>query len=112
MQDHGEDWSDAAGVQVLKTHDRTNYPIALSVDDVGEGITLVAQTDSRIEAARVIGYVSTALQALVDVLESAPQTPALALRILPESEQHQVIEQFNGPPAVYPQEELIQELFE
>src|SRR5262249_51453420 len=112
MQDHGEDWSDAAGIQVLKTQDRTNYPIVLSVDDLGEGITLVAQTDSRIEPARVISYVSTALLSLVDVLESAPQTPALALGILPETEQQQVIERFNTTRTVYPRQKLIHELFE
>ena len=92
--------------------ERMNYPIAVSVDDLGEGFAVTAQTDSRIDPRRMVEYVSTAMQSLVEALDRAPQTPVLRLAILPESERRQVIEAFNATQASYPQEQLIHELFE
>jgi len=48
----------------------------------------------------------------VEALERAPQTPALSLSILPESERRQVLELFNATEAAYPRDKLIHELFE
>ena len=90
---------------MLGGQERTNYPITLSVDDLGEGFALTAQTDRRIDPQRVIGYLHTALESLVEALEQAPQTPALSLSILPESERQQVLELFNATQAAYPQEQ-------
>jgi len=112
LQDRGEDWSDAPGIHELETQDRTHYPIVLSVDDLGEGITLVAQTDTRIAASRLIGYVTAALQSLCEALETTPERAALSLSVVPEGERRQLIERFNGAPQEYPQADLIHELFE
>ena len=97
------EWSDASGIQVLAAQERTNYPITVSVDDLGEGFTLTAQTDRRIDPQRMMGFLSTALQSLVEALEDAPQTAALSLSILPGSERRQVLELFNATRAAYPQ---------
>jgi amino acid adenylation domain-containing protein len=107
-----EPWRDAAGVGVLASRGGTNYPVVLSVDDAGEGFGLEMQTDRRIEPRRMLGFVCTALQSLIQALEEAPQTAALTLPILPEAERHRVIELFNRTQAAYPQEQLIHELFE
>jgi amino acid adenylation domain-containing protein len=105
-------WASASGLRVLTHQHRTNYPIALSVDDLGDGFSLTAHTERRIDPHRILGYMQTAMQSLVEALEQAPQTPALALLILPESERHQVIELFNATHVAYPQRKLIYELFE
>src|SRR5581483_11557311 len=89
-------WVSAAGVEVVAGQERTNYPITVSVDDLGEGFALTAQTDRRIDPQRITGYLHTAVVSLVEALEEAPQTPALSLTILPESERRQVIELFNA----------------
>jgi amino acid adenylation domain-containing protein len=112
VPDPEADWAGARGIRVLASQERTNYPITLSVDDLGEGFTLTAQTDLRIEPRRMTGYLHAAVQSLVEALEQAPETPALALSILPESERQQVVESFNATHATYPQEKLIHELFE
>jgi amino acid adenylation domain-containing protein len=106
------DLRSASGIRVLAGQERTNYPITLSVDDLGEGFALTAQTDRRIDPQRMTGYLHTAVQSLVEALERAPQTAALALSILPQSERHQVIELFNATQVAYPQDKLIHELFE
>jgi len=78
-------WESAQGLRLITIQDRTNYPITLSVDDLGEGLSLSAQTDRRIDPRRVIGYLQTAVHSLVDALEQASQTPALRLSVLPEA---------------------------
>jgi amino acid adenylation domain-containing protein/thioester reductase-like protein len=106
------DFSDTTGVTLLAVQGATNYPIVLTVYDQGEGFALEMETDHRIDSHRMIGYVSTAIQSLVEALERAPQRPTLSLKILPESERHQVIELFNATQAAYPRKKLIHELFE
>lgn len=105
-------WSRAKGVQMIAGQDWTNYPITFSVDDEGQGFSLTAQTDRRIDPHRVTRYMHTALQSLVEALEQAPRTRALSLPILPPIERLQVLEQFNGTLAQYPQDKLIHQLFE
>ena len=106
------EWAGMAGVQLLAGEGRTNYPITLSIDDLGEGFTLHAQTDRCIDPNRMTGYLHTAVQSLVEALEQAPQMPALRLAILQENERQQVIELFNAMRAAYPQYKPIHALFE
>jgi amino acid adenylation domain-containing protein len=105
-------WDRVSGVRVLAARERTNYPITLSVDDLGGEFVLTAQTDRRIDPHRITGFLHTALRSLVDALERAPQTLALTLSVLPELERQRVVELFNATQAAYPQEKLIHELFE
>ena len=60
--------------------------ITVSVDDLGEGFALTAQTDRRIDPHRLIAYLHTAIESLVQALEQAAETLALKLEILPEQE--------------------------
>jgi amino acid adenylation domain-containing protein/thioester reductase-like protein len=105
-------WESARGIRILSTHERTNYPITVSVDDVNEGFALLAQTDRRIDPRRVTEYLRTVLHSLVAALEESPEMPALQLSVLPEGERRQVLELFNATRADYPQGNLIHELFE
>lgn len=101
-----------SGIEVLATQDRTNYPIVLSVDDVGDGFTLAAQTECSIEPRRVTAYLHEAIASLVQALEQAPHTPALALSVLPESERCEVVESFNATHAPVHSEKRVHEIFE
>ena len=109
---HQEDWSDAGGIRVLAEQERTNYPIVMSVDDLGEAFTLSAQTDRGVDPSRVTGYLCAAVRSLVSALEVAPHSPAMDLAILSDGERHQVVELFNNPRSPYPEDRLIQQLFE
>jgi amino acid adenylation domain-containing protein/FkbH-like protein len=106
------EWSNAEGVEVIASHGFTNYPITLSVDDLGDGFTLVAQTDRRIDPRLIAEYLLTTLQCLVDALKDAAPTPVLDLALLPESERAEVIEKFNATRAAYDGSKLVHELFE
>jgi amino acid adenylation domain-containing protein len=101
-----------AGVTVVDSHGGTHYPLSLTVEDDGTRFVLELQTDPRIDARRTMGYLTAGLLSFVEALERAPQTPALMLSILPESERHQVLELFNATEAAYPAQKLIHELFE
>ena len=82
------------------------------MDDLGEGFGLTAQVCEPIAAERICEYMHTALQQLVQALEQAPHTPAHAIDVLPQTERHQVLHEFNDTQREYPQDALIHELFE
>ncbi|MBD2796682.1 amino acid adenylation domain-containing protein [Xenorhabdus sp. 18] len=100
------------GVRLLAVQERTHYPLTLSVDDLGEGFSLVAQTVSGIDPTRLIAYVITALTGLVDALDTEPDKPILHIPILPATERRQLLIDFNATQTDFPQEALIHQLFE
>ena len=91
-----EPWFDAAsgratapalvGLRKVKAAERTNYPLALTVDDIGQGFDIAAQCAGGPDPKRIVAYLRTALDALVSALEHAPQSPALALAVVAEAE--------------------------
>ncbi|MCF5710787.1 non-ribosomal peptide synthetase, partial [Pseudomonas syringae] len=57
-----------AGIHSLGAEERSNYPLVLNVDDLGEDFVLNAQTVVDIGAQRICDYVQTALESLVEAL--------------------------------------------
>lgn len=90
----------------------TNYPITVTVDDLGEGFSIMAKCDRRISPESLLAYLATALDALTTALEQHPGAAADALSILPESERRQVLEWFNATESPVPSNVLIHELIE
>ena len=70
------------------------------------------EADRRVDPARLVTYMQTALQSLATALATAPDIPTAALAVLPESERRQVVELFNATAVAYPENELVHELFE
>ncbi|WP_395316565.1 amino acid adenylation domain-containing protein [Variovorax sp. UC74_104] len=77
------------GMEVLQGEERTNYPVALSVDDEGEGFALVAQVHDAVDVARVCGYMHAALRGIVDALVDHPGRPVCELELTSEAEQRE-----------------------
>ena len=101
------------GIRRLRVEERTNYPFALSVDDVGsEGFWLTAQTVASVGAQRVCEYMRRALESLVDAMEREPAKAVRSLDVLPLEELEQVLSAFNDTAAEYPREKCVHELFE
>ncbi|MFW3163443.1 syringopeptin non-ribosomal peptide synthetase SypA [Pseudomonas syringae pv. syringae] len=101
-----------AGVEVLGGEERTNYPLSLSVDDLGESFGLTVQAVAGIDARRICGYMHTVLEQLADALDSRPDAPLHSLDWLPVHERRQLLEDFNAFDRAYPQDLLLHQLFE
>ncbi|WP_340614285.1 amino acid adenylation domain-containing protein [Xenorhabdus thailandensis] len=101
-----------AGIRILTAKERTNYPITLSVDDLGNGFQLTALTVSEIAPERITTYLATAISGLVDALIHNPQQAIRGIPILPAAERQQVLADFNTTQTDFPQEALIHQLFE
>ncbi|NWA25218.1 non-ribosomal peptide synthetase, partial [Pseudomonas gingeri] len=79
------------GIHVLGGAERTNYPLTLNVDDLGDGFNLTALVATSMGAQRICGYMETALGHLVEALESAPDSAVRDLPVLPEAEREQLL---------------------
>ncbi|MGX5797550.1 amino acid adenylation domain-containing protein, partial [Pseudomonas sp. E2-15] len=97
----------AEGIQVLGAEERTNYPLTVNVDDLGEEFALTVMVDASIDAQRVAGYLHTALESLADALEHRPDQPLCGLNILPDTERHHLLHSLNQSPAHYTDTALI-----
>ncbi|RML32462.1 AMP-binding protein, partial [Pseudomonas syringae] len=100
------------GIAVLSGEERTNYPLTLNVDDLGEGFSLTALVVSSIGAQRVCGYMHTALENLLTALEQTPETSLQGLSILPAVEREQLLVAFNDTVLDYDKEQTIHRMFE
>ena len=100
------------GMHYLGGEERTNYPLVLSVDDLGEGLALAAQTQSPLDPQRVCGYMQRALEELVAALERAPATPVHSLEVLPEPERRQLLVEWNDTKVDYPAARCVNEWVE
>ena len=100
------------GMRWLDLEERSNYPLSLSVDQVGKGFALIVQVVPGIDPQRVCAYMQTALEQLVDALERAPATPLANLDVMPSRERHQLLVEWNDTATDYPREQCIQQLFE
>ncbi|ADU38493.1 non-ribosomal peptide synthetase [Variovorax paradoxus] len=78
------------GMEVLGGEERTNYPLGMSVDDLGEGFELVAQVHEAIDVARVCGYMHAAIRGVVDALAEKPEQLASEIDVMSEWERLQL----------------------
>jgi len=88
------------GMRVISSEERSNYPLTLSVDDLGQGFGLTVQSIGGIDPARIAEYLRTAVEGLVTALEQNPRQLANTIGIMPEAERRQVLFDFNATAAV------------
>ncbi|OUM08507.1 non-ribosomal peptide synthetase [Pseudomonas syringae] len=91
-QASGETWQ---GIEVLHAQERSNYPLVLSVDDLGEAFGFTAQTSPGIDPQRICAYLQRAMESLLDALEQAPHMPAERIDVVPPRERGQLLSDFN-----------------
>jgi amino acid adenylation domain-containing protein/FkbM family methyltransferase len=102
----------AEGVRGVREQERTNYPVTLNVDDLGEEFSLSAQVAAPADAKRVCRLMHTALERLVEALEATPRQAIGSVDVLPETERTLVVEEWNRTEAEVPADRCIHELFE
>ncbi|WP_232289323.1 condensation domain-containing protein, partial [Pseudomonas asplenii] len=100
------------GIETLASEERTNYPLTLNVDDLGEGFSMTAMTLARVGAQRVCDFMLTALNGLVEALEQAPRQALKGLPVLTAQERQQVLVAFNATEVAYDLEQTLHGLFE
>ncbi len=100
------------GIELLGGEGRSNYPLVLSVDDVGEDFNLTLQGVASMPLPRILGYLLTALHTLVDALEQGHATPMQALPIVPADERARQVLGFNRSARDYPRGQTLHALIE
>ncbi|WP_116827756.1 non-ribosomal peptide synthetase, partial [Pseudomonas syringae] len=100
------------GIQTLSMEERSNYPLCLNVDDLGDDFMLTIQAVKQISATRIGEYMQVALRSLVQALEHTPQAALNSLPILPDDERELLLAGFNDTAHPYPRDVLIHQLIE
>ena len=101
------------GVKLVGAQERTNYPLSLSVDDLGESFELTIQVSDQagVSAESILGYVENALRGLLRSLDESIDLPVGEINIL-SGEERALLASWNETKFSYPGEKCIHELFE
>ncbi|MBT0964195.1 condensation domain-containing protein, partial [Denitromonas iodatirespirans] len=99
-------------IQVLGGHERTNYPLTISIDDYGDEFSISAQAISPLDADRICDYLVCAIERVTDALAHSPRSPVGRIDILPAPERHQVLVSWNATDRPYPRDMGVHTLFE
>jgi len=99
------------GMEILGSRERTNYPVEISVDDLGEGFELIAQIHEAADAERVCSLMVAALEAIAQGLSSQFEQPICELDVMSEGERHQLAA-WGDNPLRYAEDAPVHRLFE
>ncbi|MCU7249831.1 non-ribosomal peptide synthetase [Pseudomonas koreensis] len=100
------------GISVLRSEERTNYPLTLSIDDFGDRFSLTLLATRAVEAQRICTYMLCAVEQLLLALEQAPDSPVNQLSVMSATEREQVLTHFNASQVEYPRGQTIHQRFE
>ncbi|MBM9510751.1 condensation domain-containing protein, partial [Actinacidiphila acididurans] len=96
----------AAGGRLLWGQERTNYPLLVSVDDVGAGFSFVVQAVAPIDPDSVIGLLHSTTRGVLTALAENPRAALGQVAVLPGEDREQLIAERNDTgralPAVSP----------
>ncbi|MFJ1855341.1 amino acid adenylation domain-containing protein, partial [Streptomyces sp. NPDC088166] len=105
---------DTQGLRPVFSRERTNYPLAVSVDDSGDRIGLSVDAVAPIDPHTVGSLVRTATEGLVaaleDALDGGEDLPLSAVDVLGEVERRRVLVEWNDTVALVP-DVLVPDLF-
>ncbi|MDD1013907.1 non-ribosomal peptide synthetase [Pseudomonas rubra] len=101
-----------AGVRLLGGQERSNYPLTLSVNDLGKGFSFNVLAVPGIGAQRVAQWMANAVVQLLQVLEQGLETAVDGLPILAGAERRQLLENFNPTAQVFPKGHTVHALVE
>jgi amino acid adenylation domain-containing protein len=100
------------GMEWLRSQERSNYPLTLTVDDLGERFALSAQTVDSVNPLRICKYMQTALTSLVEGLEEEPARAVWRVEVLSSAERDQLLYQRNDTWKNFFNEKCVHEVFE
>ncbi|MFD0689050.1 non-ribosomal peptide synthetase [Actinomadura fibrosa] len=104
-----------AGMRLIFSRERSNYPLAVAVGDRGDGFDLVVDAVAPVEAELVCGLLHTTIGNLVDTLEALLDTsadvPLERVEVLSRDERERVLSAGTGEVLPVPGASVV-ELFE
>ena len=92
----GQDPAGLGGIEVLSARGQTNYPVTVSVDDLGAGFSVSVLAVSPVDGDLVAGLVLAAADGLAEVLEGAPETALRRVPVLDAVAREQVVGGWNA----------------
>ncbi len=98
-------------VELLEAHERTNYPVTLSVEDYGDALEFAAQVIVPELPDRICAYMQHALEQLADALDAGSGSLD-HLQVVPEDERALLIDTLNATDAPYDRNQYLHGLFE
>ncbi|WP_186020187.1 non-ribosomal peptide synthetase [Burkholderia gladioli] len=98
-------------VELLEAHERTNYPVTLSVEDYGDALEFAAQVIAPELPDRICAYMQHALEQLADALDAGSGSLD-HLQVVPEDERALLIDTLNATDAPYDRNQYLHGLFE
>ncbi|MDR7123077.1 non-ribosomal peptide synthetase [Rheinheimera soli] len=87
--------------ELIRGIERTNFPLSLAVDELGNGFELTFQTAPSLSVDRVMSYMCCTLASLVSCLSQRPNAPIREVSVLPANEKHQLTAEFNATYTEY-----------
>ncbi|WP_462179170.1 amino acid adenylation domain-containing protein [Pseudoalteromonas maricaloris] len=102
----------SVGIEEISGQERTNYPVSLSVDDLGESFTLNIKVVAEISAQQVMAYMYKAIEILVQALSTDSAVTLDTLSLLPDEECKTLLDTAKVIRKSGVQEACIHELFE
>ncbi len=100
------------GIEFVSGQERTNYPLALAVEDDGHALSLMAQVVESHDPVRICSYMQQTLQSLVEALERTPDMPVNQLEVLPSTERELLLNTWSVTKQDYPEHQCVHQLFE
>ncbi|MDH1633655.1 AMP-binding protein, partial [Pseudomonas mosselii] len=100
------------GIETLDSIERSNYPLSLSVDDIGDGFRLVALAPAAVGAARICAQMRRVLESMAEALAQQPRQGLLQLPVLSLEERDQLLYDFNRSAQPHDLEQTLHGLIE
>ena len=91
----GQDRAGLAGIETLSALERTNYPVTVSVDDLGAGFSVSVLAASPVDGDLVGGLILAAAAGIVTALTEAPDTALRQVPVMEPVEREQILAGWN-----------------
>ncbi|MCC7249658.1 MAG: amino acid adenylation domain-containing protein, partial [Lysobacter sp.] len=97
--------------------ERTNYPLAIAIDDQGENFEIAVQVLPVVGASRVWGYLQTALSGILSALDERSNSAVSAIsaisaiEVMPAPEYARIVDDWNDTVRDFPLERCAHALF-
>ena len=83
------------GIETTGAQEYTNYPLDVSVDDLGTGFSITAGVSSRAASVSICGLLEAVLDSLVSLLSERSDALLSSVQVLPEPVRRQILTQWN-----------------